>query len=121
MFGALPAGGAEIPTFLSYTYEKRRAKNRAEFGKGAIEGVAGPEAANNAAFSGVLVPLLTAHVSEHLGLYVYYGSRSAQPARVRAFIDLVAARLADNPALVLSPQEMAAAVARWRKGAARRR
>jgi putative tricarboxylic transport membrane protein len=58
-FGALPAGGADIPTFLSYTYEKQRSKNKAEFGKGAIEGVAGPEAANNAAFSGVLVPLLT--------------------------------------------------------------
>ncbi|MBL7252807.1 tripartite tricarboxylate transporter permease [Paractinoplanes lichenicola] len=58
-FGALPSGGADVPTFLSYTYEKHRAKNRAEFGKGAIEGVAGPEAANNAAFSGVLVPLLT--------------------------------------------------------------
>jgi putative tricarboxylic transport membrane protein len=58
-FGALPAGGADIPTFLSYTYEKHRSKNREEFGQGAIEGVAGPEAANNAAFSGVLVPLLT--------------------------------------------------------------
>jgi putative tricarboxylic transport membrane protein len=58
-FGALPSGGADVPTFLSYTYEKHRAKNRDEFGKGAIEGVAGPEAANNAAFSGVLVPLLT--------------------------------------------------------------
>lgn len=57
--GALPAGGAEIPTFLSYNVEKRLSKHREEFGKGAIEGVAGPEAANNAAFSGVLVPLLT--------------------------------------------------------------
>jgi putative tricarboxylic transport membrane protein len=57
--GALPAGGAEIPTFLSYTLEKRLSKHKEEFGKGAIEGVAGPEAANNAAFSGVLVPLLT--------------------------------------------------------------
>jgi putative tricarboxylic transport membrane protein len=56
--GALPAGGAEIPTFLSYTLEKRL-KPRAPWGRGAIEGVAGPEAANNAAFSGVLVPLLT--------------------------------------------------------------
>jgi putative tricarboxylic transport membrane protein len=56
--GALPAGGAEIPTFLSYTVEKR-INPRAPWGKGAIEGVAGPEAANNAAFSGVLVPLLT--------------------------------------------------------------
>jgi putative tricarboxylic transport membrane protein len=57
--GALPSGGAEIPTFLSYAYEKRRARHRGEFGRGAIEGVAGPEAANNASFSGVLVPLLT--------------------------------------------------------------
>ena len=56
--GALPAGGAEIPTFLSYATEKRL-NPRAPWGKGAIEGVAGPEAANNAAFSGVLVPLLT--------------------------------------------------------------
>jgi putative tricarboxylic transport membrane protein len=57
--GTLPAGGAEIPTFLSYSLEKRLSKHKAEFGRGAIEGVAGPEAANNAAFSGVLVPLLT--------------------------------------------------------------
>ncbi|MEU4228250.1 tripartite tricarboxylate transporter permease [Nonomuraea sp. NPDC026600] len=57
--GSLPAGGAELPTFLSYNVEKRLAKNPEEFGHGAIEGVAGPEAANNAAFSGVLVPLLT--------------------------------------------------------------
>ena len=57
-FGALPAGGTEIPTFLSYTLEKRLSKNPEEFGKGAIEGVAGPEAANNAAVAGVLVPLL---------------------------------------------------------------
>ena len=58
-FGALPAGGAEIPTFLSYAAEKRLTKHTDEFGKGAIEGVAGPEAANNAAAAGVLVPLLT--------------------------------------------------------------
>ncbi|BDP41260.1 tripartite tricarboxylate transporter TctA [Deinococcus aetherius] len=58
-FGAIPAGGAEIPTFLSYTLEKRLSKHPEEFGKGAIEGVAGPEAANNAAAAGVLVPLLT--------------------------------------------------------------
>jgi putative tricarboxylic transport membrane protein len=57
--GALPAGGAEIPTFLSYALERRLSKRREEFGRGAIEGVAGPEAANNAAAAGVLVPLLT--------------------------------------------------------------
>jgi putative tricarboxylic transport membrane protein len=58
-FGALPAGGAEIPTFLSYAIEKKLTKFPEEFGKGAIEGVAGPEAANNASAAGVLVPLLT--------------------------------------------------------------
>ena len=51
-FGTLPAGGAEIPTFLSYMVEKRLAKRPEEFGQGAIEGVAGPEAANNAAAAG---------------------------------------------------------------------
>ncbi|MBB1499256.1 tripartite tricarboxylate transporter permease [Paracoccus sp. MC1862] len=57
--GALPAGGAEIPTFLSYTTERRLSKHPEEFGHGAIEGVAGPEAANNASAAGSLVPLLT--------------------------------------------------------------
>ena len=57
-FGALPAGGAEIPTFLSYVTEKRLSKHPEEFGKGAIEGVAGPEAANNAAAAGTLTPML---------------------------------------------------------------
>ncbi len=57
--GALPAGGAEIPTFLSYAVERRLTKHPEEFGKGAIEGVAGPEAANNASAAGTLVPLLT--------------------------------------------------------------
>ncbi|WP_020573536.1 tripartite tricarboxylate transporter permease [Actinopolymorpha alba] len=57
--GTIPAGGADVSTFLSYAAEKRIAKRKEEFGNGAIEGVAGPEAANNAAAAGVLVPLLT--------------------------------------------------------------
>lgn len=57
-FGALPAGGAEIPTFLSYVTEKRLSKHPEEFGHGAIEGVAGPEAANNASAAGTLTPML---------------------------------------------------------------
>ncbi len=56
--GAMPAGGAEIPTFLSYYMEKKLSKHPEEFGHGAIEGVAGPEAANNASAAGVLVPML---------------------------------------------------------------
>ncbi|MCW4465237.1 tripartite tricarboxylate transporter permease [Glutamicibacter sp. MNS18] len=59
--GTIPAGGADVSTFLSYAAEKKLAKgeNKKEFGHGAIEGVAGPESANNAAAAGVLVPLLT--------------------------------------------------------------
>ncbi len=57
--GAMPAGGAEIGTFLSYSVEKQLAAKPEEFGHGAIEGVAGPEAANNASAAGTLVPLLT--------------------------------------------------------------
>jgi putative tricarboxylic transport membrane protein len=56
--GAMPAGGAEVPTFLSYFVEKRLSGKPEEFGHGAIEGVAGPEAANNASAAGVLVPML---------------------------------------------------------------
>ncbi|MES2188786.1 MAG: tripartite tricarboxylate transporter permease [Pseudomonadota bacterium] len=62
-FGCIPAGGTEIPTFLSYAMEKKLARDkdaRAEFGTtGAIEGVAGPEAANNATVTAALIPLLT--------------------------------------------------------------
>ncbi len=59
-FGTIPAGGSEIPTFLSYAAEKKLSKHPEEFGTiGAIEGVAGPEAANNAAITATLIPLLT--------------------------------------------------------------
>jgi putative tricarboxylic transport membrane protein len=61
-FGTIPAGGSEIPTFLSYATERKLAdpEHKKEFGTvGAIEGVAGPEAANNAAVTATLVPLLT--------------------------------------------------------------
>ena len=57
--GAMPAGGSEIPTFLSYLIEKKLSRHPEEFGKGAIEAVAGPEAANNAAVAGTLAPLLS--------------------------------------------------------------
>ncbi len=61
-FGCIPAGGTEIPTFLSYAMEKKLAKGEdlKEFGTaGAIEGVAGPEASNNATVTTALIPLLT--------------------------------------------------------------
>ena len=58
LVGVLPGGGAVIASFLSYAMEKRFAKRPGEFGEGAVEGLAGPETANNAASSGSLLPLL---------------------------------------------------------------
>jgi putative tricarboxylic transport membrane protein len=57
--GILPGGGAVIASFASYAIEKKVSKHPEEFGKGAIQGVAGPEAANNAAAGGSFIPLLT--------------------------------------------------------------
>lgn len=60
--GAVPAGGAELPTLLAYGLERRLTRHPGEWatdGEGAIEGVAGPEAANNASAAGTLVPLLS--------------------------------------------------------------
>ena len=57
--GVLPGGGATVASIASYVTEKRFARNRDRLGQGAIEGVAGPEAANNAAATGSFVPLLT--------------------------------------------------------------
>ena len=59
--------------------------------------------------SGRLVPLLLPHVSDHLALHVYYGSRASQPKRVRAFVDLAVARLHENPSYVLTMRELQAA------------
>lgn len=59
VLGVLPGGGAILASFASYTVEKRASKTPQEFGKGAIEGVAGPESANNAAAQTSFIPLLT--------------------------------------------------------------
>ena len=58
-FGAIPAGGAEIPTFLAYVTERKLSKHPEEFGTGAIEGVAGPESAASASSAGTLATMLT--------------------------------------------------------------
>src|SRR4051812_43191666 len=57
--GILPGGGAVISSFASYALEKRLSKTPERFGRGAIEGVAGPEAANNAAVAGSMIPILS--------------------------------------------------------------
>lgn len=76
--GVLPAGGSELPTFLSFNVEKKlalkRGKGTSEFGKGAIEGVAGPEAANNANAAGALVPLLALGIPTSATAAVMLGS-----------------------------------------------
>ena len=59
LVGVLPGAGPTIATFLAYALEKKVSKTPEEFGKGAIEGVAGPESANNAAAIGAMVPMLT--------------------------------------------------------------
>jgi putative tricarboxylic transport membrane protein len=93
-FGSIPAGGAEIPTFLSYATEKKLTKYPHEFGRGAIEGVAGPEAANNASVTGALVPLLTlgiptsATAAVLLGAFQNYGIQPG-PLLFQAQPDLV--------------------------------
>ena len=56
--GILPGGGTILSSFLDYTMEKRISKNPEKFGTGAIEGVAGPETANNSACAGGLIPLM---------------------------------------------------------------
>lgn len=79
--GALPIGGAELPTLLSYGVERRFSKHPEEFGQGAIEGVAGPEAANNASAAGTMVPLLalgvptTATAAVLLAVFQQFGLR----------------------------------------------
>ncbi len=59
IIGVLPGVGPSLASFMSYVMEKKLSKHKDEFGKGAIEGVAGPEAANNAGVGGAMVPLLT--------------------------------------------------------------
>ncbi|GLT21475.1 LysR family transcriptional regulator [Zoogloea oryzae] len=63
--------------------------------------------------AGRLVPVLLPQVSAHIGVHLYYGSRAAQPKRVRAFIDLALARLQDNQTYVLSDTELRSAAQAW--------
>jgi putative tricarboxylic transport membrane protein len=77
--GILPGGGAVVSSFASYALEKRLSKTPERFGKGAIEGVAGPEAANNAAAGGAFIPLMTLGIPPNvvmallLGAFIIHG------------------------------------------------
>jgi putative tricarboxylic transport membrane protein len=72
--GVLPGGGGVISSLASYGLEKRRAKDPSRFGKGAIEGVAGPETANNASSTSAFVPLLTLGIPPNVVLALIYGA-----------------------------------------------
>jgi putative tricarboxylic transport membrane protein len=79
VIGVLPGAGGTIASIMSYVWEKRLSKHPEEFGHGAVEGVAGPEAANNADTAGALVPLLTLGIpgggatAVMLGAFIMYG------------------------------------------------
>ena len=72
--GIIPGGGAIVATFASYAIEKRVSKHPEEFGKGAIQGVAGPEAANNAAAGGAFIPLLTLGIPPNPVMAIFLGA-----------------------------------------------
>src|SRR5690606_26016661 len=65
LLGVLPGGGHILSAFASYSVEKRVSKHPEEFGTGAIEGVAGPESANNAAAQTSFIPLMTLGIPAH--------------------------------------------------------
>jgi putative tricarboxylic transport membrane protein len=72
--GILPGGGPVLSTFIAYGVEKRVAKDPERFGKGAIEGVASPESANNAATSSSFIPMLTLGIPPNVILAVLFGA-----------------------------------------------
>lgn len=74
VLGVLPAGGALLASFASYAVEKRLAKDPSRFGKGAIEGVAGPEAANNAGAQTSFIPMLTLGIPPNVVMALMIGA-----------------------------------------------
>ena len=78
VLGLLPGGGAALASFGSYALEKKVSPNRAEFGHGAIEGVAGPEAANNAGAQMSFVPMLTLGIPANAVMALMIGAMIIQ-------------------------------------------
>lgn len=72
--GVLPGGGATLSSLVAYAVEKRRAKDPTRFGRGAIEGVAGPETANNAAATSSFIPLLTLGIPANATMALMFGA-----------------------------------------------
>jgi putative tricarboxylic transport membrane protein len=94
LIGVIPGGGATLASFLSYDLERRLSRHSEEFGRGAIEGVASPEAANNAAANGAFVPTLTlgipgsATTAVLLGAFLLFGIQPG-PLLMQEQADLV--------------------------------
>jgi len=78
VLGILPGGGAMLSSFASYALEKRQAADPSRFGKGAIEGVAGPEAANNAGAQASFIPLLTLGIPSNAVMALMLGAMTIQ-------------------------------------------
>ncbi|MEI7613216.1 MAG: tripartite tricarboxylate transporter permease, partial [Betaproteobacteria bacterium] len=78
ILGVLPGGGAALPPFTAYAVEKRLAKDPSRFGKGAIEGVASPEAANNAGAQTSFIPLLTLGIPSNALMALMIGALMIQ-------------------------------------------
>ena len=78
LLGILPGGGAVLASFASYTLEKKIVADPSRFGKGAIEGVAGPEAANNAAAQTSFIPLLTLGLPSNVVMALMMGAMIIQ-------------------------------------------
>ena len=74
VLGVLPGGGAMLSSFASYSIEKKLAKDPTQFGKGAIQGVAGPESANNAGAQTSFIPLLTLGIPENAVMAMMVGA-----------------------------------------------
>jgi putative tricarboxylic transport membrane protein len=72
--GILPGGGPVVASFVCYSVEKKISKTPEKFGKGAIEGVASPESANNSAVSGAFIPFLTLGIPPNVTMAMLYGA-----------------------------------------------
>jgi putative tricarboxylic transport membrane protein len=84
--GILPGGGAIISSFVSYGLEKRISKEPEKFGRGAIEGVAGPESANNSATAGAFVPLFTLGIPSNVVMALLFGALTIHGMRPGPFL-----------------------------------
>jgi len=110
LLGVLPGGGAILSSFAAYTLEKRLAKDSSRFGKGAIEGVAAPEAANNAGAQTSFIPLLTLGIPPNAVMALMVGAMmihgivpgpQVMTERPELFWGLIASMWIGNALLVL--------------------